>query len=241
MFILSFVTLIYVFIQNISIRHPIFVHSSTCSFMSIVCCIYLYHLSIRSFMYLFRTSRPGLRPTTQPLFRQKLPVGRGLGGQNLVRGHQRFVHHVDEISPGNTERRMGLVNPFDTTLPLAYFTQCRHARHHFPLPIDSPWTHPQHYLTDACWSPTRPGVYFTTKMDGTLDIWDIIFKQTDPSLSIQVTDDPLYSLRIHDNGRFIVTGSKDGTTTLIELSDNLCTLQVRSRIITQVCRFAVAE
>ena len=66
-------------------------------------------------------------------------------------------------------------------------------------------------------------------MDGTLDIWDIIFKQTDPSLSLQVTDDPLYSLRIHDNGRFIVTGSKDGTTTLIELSDNLCTLQVRFR------------
>ena len=63
-------------------------------------------------------------------------------------------------------------------------------------------------------------------MDGTLDIWDIIFKQTDPSLSIQVTDDPLYSMRIHDNGRFIVTGSQDGTTTLIELSDNLCTLQV---------------
>ena len=119
------------------------------------------------------------------------------------------------------------MNPFDTMMPLADFIQRQRARHHPPLPIDSPWTHPQHYLTDACWSPTRPGVYFTTKMDGTLDIWDIIFKQTDPSLSIQVTDDPLYSLRIHDNGRFIVTGSKDGTTTLIELSDNLCTLQVR--------------
>ena len=66
-------------------------------------------------------------------------------------------------------------------------------------------------------------------MDGTLDIWDIIFKQKDPSLSIQVTDDPLYSLRIHDNGRFVVTGSKDGTTALIELSDNLCTLQVREK------------
>jgi len=94
------------------------------------------------------------------------------------------------------------------------------------------WTkYHQHYLTDACWSPTRPGVYFTTKMDGTLDIWDIIFKQTDPSLSIQVTDDPLYSLRIHDNGRFIVTGSKDGTTTLIELSDNLCTLQPNEKVL----------
>ena len=63
-------------------------------------------------------------------------------------------------------------------------------------------------------------------MDGTLDIWDIIFKQTDPSLSIQVTDDPLYITRIHDNGRFIVTGSQYDITTLIDLSDNVFILWV---------------
>lgn len=28
------------------------------------------------------------------------------------------------------------------------------------------------YLTSGCWSPTRPGVLFTTKLDGTLDVWD---------------------------------------------------------------------
>ena len=42
------------------------------------------------------------------------------------------------------------------------------------------------YLTDGCWSPVRPAVFFTTKMDGTLDIWDIVFKQNDPTLSLQV-------------------------------------------------------
>ena len=42
------------------------------------------------------------------------------------------------------------------------------------------------YLTDAQWSPVRPGVFFTTKMDGTLDVWDFIFKQNDPTLNIQV-------------------------------------------------------
>jgi dynein intermediate chain 2 len=49
------------------------------------------------------------------------------------------------------------------------------------------------YLTDAQWSPVRPGVFFTTKMDGTLDVWDFIFKQNDPILNVQVcllyTDD----------------------------------------------------
>jgi dynein intermediate chain 2 len=42
------------------------------------------------------------------------------------------------------------------------------------------------YLTDAQWSPVRPGVFFTSKMDGTLDVWDFIFKQNDPTLNIQV-------------------------------------------------------
>lgn len=43
------------------------------------------------------------------------------------------------------------------------------------------------YLTDGAWSPVRPAVFFTTKMDGTLDIWDFVFKQCDPTLSLKVT------------------------------------------------------
>ncbi|XP_070580175.1 dynein intermediate chain 3, ciliary-like [Ptychodera flava] len=81
------------------------------------------------------------------------------------------------------------------------------------------------YMTDGCWSPTRPAVFFTTKMDGTLDVWDFLFKQNDPTLSLQVTDEPLHSLRIQDQGRFIASGSQSGTTTLLELSSGLCTMQ----------------
>ena len=44
------------------------------------------------------------------------------------------------------------------------------------------------YMTDGCWSPVRPAVFFTTKMDGTLDVWDYLFKQNDPTLSIQVVN-----------------------------------------------------
>ena len=41
------------------------------------------------------------------------------------------------------------------------------------------------------WSPTRPGVFCTTKMDGTLDVWDYFYKQNDPTLSLQVDGDGL--------------------------------------------------
>lgn len=42
------------------------------------------------------------------------------------------------------------------------------------------------YLTDGCWSPVRPSVFYTIKMDGTLDVWDFLFKQNDPTLSLKV-------------------------------------------------------
>ena len=42
------------------------------------------------------------------------------------------------------------------------------------------------YLTDGCWSPARPAVFFTSRMDGCLDVWDYMFKQNDPTLSLQV-------------------------------------------------------
>ncbi|XP_077019839.1 dynein axonemal intermediate chain 2 [Tamandua tetradactyla] len=81
------------------------------------------------------------------------------------------------------------------------------------------------YLTDGAWSPVRPAVFFTTKMDGTLDIWDFVFKQCDPALSLKVCDEALFSLRVQDSGGLLACGSRLGTTTLLEVSHGLCTLQ----------------
>ena len=81
------------------------------------------------------------------------------------------------------------------------------------------------YLTDGCWSPTRPGVFFTTKMDGTLDIWDYFFKQNDPTFTIQVTDMPLHTLRVEEKGRLVATGAADGSTTLFDICNSLSAIQ----------------
>lgn len=45
-------------------------------------------------------------------------------------------------------------------------------------------------LMDGCWSPVRPSVFFTVKTDGVLDVWDILFKQNDPTLSVKVGEVP---------------------------------------------------
>lgn len=77
------------------------------------------------------------------------------------------------------------------------------------------------YLTGGCWSPTRPGVFFTTKMDGSMDAWDLTHKQSEPVFSTKIGDLPICSIRIHPHGKLVALGSQDGTVTVIELSDAL--------------------
>ena len=31
-------------------------------------------------------------------------------------------------------------------------------------------------ITDGCWSPSRPSVFYVTRTDGVLDTWDILYK-----------------------------------------------------------------
>ncbi|NWV06490.1 DNAI2 protein, partial [Ptilonorhynchus violaceus] len=88
------------------------------------------------------------------------------------------------------------------------------------------------YLLDGCWSPVKPAVFFTAKSDGTMDVWDFLFHQKDPSLSLKVSNDPLLSLRPQDNGRIIGCGTRLGAVTLLEISPGLCTLRKNEKSLT---------
>ena len=85
------------------------------------------------------------------------------------------------------------------------------------------------YLTSGCWSPTRPGVFFTTKMDGTLDVWDYLYKQNAPVYSLQVADAGLHTLRVQNDGKLVAVGSRDGTMSLLELSNGLSDKQASEK------------
>jgi len=77
------------------------------------------------------------------------------------------------------------------------------------------------YLTSGCWSPTRPGVMFTTKLDGTLDVWDYYHKQSDPTFSTKVGDAGLTSIKVQSSGRHVALGAVDGSVTVLQLSRGL--------------------
>merc|ERR1711998_441201 len=83
----------------------------------------------------------------------------------------------------------------------------------------------KNYVQDACWSPTRPGVFITTKMDGTLDVWDYFYKQNDPTLSLQVDGDGLRTVKMQDQGTLLATGSVDGSVYMLELCEGLAMMQ----------------
>jgi dynein intermediate chain 2 len=88
------------------------------------------------------------------------------------------------------------------------------------------WTkHHTSYVTDGCWSPVRPGVFFTTQWDGSLNVWDFAFKQKEAALTVKVCDEPLSAVRVPENGQYVALGSQHGTVTLLELSDSLVQVQ----------------
>mmetsp|Transcript_22273 Transcript_22273/g.48962 ORF Transcript_22273/g.48962 Transcript_22273/m.48962 type:complete len:569 (-) Transcript_22273:238-1944(-) len=81
------------------------------------------------------------------------------------------------------------------------------------------------YLTGGQWSPTRPGVFMTIKMDGTMDVWDYFYKQNDPTLQVQVTDQSLTSVKVQESGKMVAVGAQDGSVTLLDICDGLAQMQ----------------
>ena len=39
------------------------------------------------------------------------------------------------------------------------------------------------YLTNGCWSQNRPGVFFVTRIDGFMDVWDFFYRQNEVAFS----------------------------------------------------------
>ena len=51
-------------------------------------------------------------------------------------------------------------------------------------------------LTAGCWSPVRMSVFFTTRVDGNVEVWDFLFQQNKPVLLLKIADHPLQCLKV---------------------------------------------
>ena len=50
------------------------------------------------------------------------------------------------------------------------------------------------YLTDGCWSTSRPGLFYLTRIDGFLDVWDFFYRQNEVAYTHKVGDCALSSI-----------------------------------------------
>jgi dynein intermediate chain 2 len=75
------------------------------------------------------------------------------------------------------------------------------------------------YLTDGCWSPQRPGLFYLTRMDGFIDIWDFYYRQNEVAYSQKISDNPLTCISI--KGPRAALGDSEGSITLLSLCPSL--------------------
>ena len=75
------------------------------------------------------------------------------------------------------------------------------------------------YLTDGCWSPTRCGLFYLTRVDGFLDIWDFYYRQNEIAYSLKISDSPLSSISI--NQHLAAVGDSEGTVSVLQLCKSL--------------------
>eukprot|EP00756_Hemistasia_phaeocysticola_P066382 Hpha_TRINITY_DN9199_c0_g1::TRINITY_DN9199_c0_g1_i1::g.94445::m.94445/K11143/DNAI2; dynein intermediate chain 2, axonemal len=77
------------------------------------------------------------------------------------------------------------------------------------------------YLTGGTWHSARAGVFITTRMDGVMNVWDLMYRHSAPVLSVQVSDFSLNTVQCTSEGKHVAVGGVDGNTVLLELSQGL--------------------
>ncbi|RKO93616.1 WD40-repeat-containing domain protein, partial [Blyttiomyces helicus] len=84
------------------------------------------------------------------------------------------------------------------------------------------------YLICGRWSPTRPGVFYISKADGTIEIWDLLDRSHVPTTTQNISSIAIsymairqYSGKSQLQHQFIAAGDDEGTLHILEVPRNL--------------------
>ena len=87
------------------------------------------------------------------------------------------------------------------------------------IPVVISKYHPA-YLTDCVWSPIRAGIFFISRSDGWLCIYDLCYKINEPAFSLKVSESALTSISVNNLGDKLIIGDESGKVYLLELSES---------------------
>jgi dynein intermediate chain 2 len=106
-----------------------------------------------------------------------------------------------------------------------------------PLHLQLSFLLPYRLLTTAHSSLSSPpaGVFYVSRMDGVIDVWDYYQRQSTPTYSHKVSDHPLSSISVQGSpqgggGRLVAVGDVTGTVSLLEVSENLAVVQPNEKL-----------
>lgn len=84
------------------------------------------------------------------------------------------------------------------------------------------WTRNQEYeLTCGCWSRTRCSLFFTGRLDGMLDCWDMLTDLRSPIVTLKVSTVAICHIRAHESGLWLACSDLNGDVFMVELSQPL--------------------
>lgn len=78
-------------------------------------------------------------------------------------------------------------------------------------------------------------MFYVTRMDGVVDVWDYYQRQSTPTYSHKVSDAALSSISVQGSpqgggGKLVAVGDVNGTVSLLEVSDNLAQVQPNEKL-----------
>jgi len=75
-------------------------------------------------------------------------------------------------------------------------------------------------MSCGIWSPTRPGVFFIAKVDGCIDVWDLLDRTHEPTLTQSVSPTAItniYPFQVTQKQQLIAVGDMAGTLHILEI------------------------
>ncbi|KAI5644748.1 dynein intermediate chain 3, ciliary [Phthorimaea operculella] len=79
----------------------------------------------------------------------------------------------------------------------------------------------RHRINSGAWSPTRISLLTLCGADGQIALWDLLRRQHEPVLTMQVSQEALTTQSFQEKGTLNIVGNQVGNTFLIEFSPNL--------------------
>jgi len=80
------------------------------------------------------------------------------------------------------------------------------------------------YLSAGCWSPTRPGVIYTAKEDGNLEVWDLLDRSHEASVVKSISSSTIQSMEFWPTAgaqQLLAVGDGQGVLHILEMPRNL--------------------